>query len=470
MKQQVPICVDLDGTLLKTDLFFESIIQLLKRKPFSVFSLFLWRLRGKAYLKNRIAALIPICSEFLPYNQKVMRFLQEAKEKKHPLYLATGSPKAYADQVAEHLGLFDDIFSSDASINLTQKNKMRALVDVFGEKGFIYIGNSNDDISIWKVAKAAYFVNTSLSIQKKVKAFTSTTSVIDDRKISIRLILKQLRIYQWVKNALLFVPLIASHSFAGFLDTVIAFFSFSFLSSAIYVINDLCDLEADRQHSTKKNRPLASGEMPVQFGAALTLLLSSLSFGLAHFLPIKFTSVLLFYLAINISYNVALKTKPIIDVLCLSMLYLLRVLGGHAVTGVPLSSWLTTFALFFFLSLALIKRYTECSTQEVVVGRGYGSNDAHFISAIGISSNAISILVFALYLNTEQVTKIYRSPEYLWFFIPILFYWINRLWLKAFRHQMHDDPVVFALKDRISHYLAIILILVILAAYHFSWP
>ncbi len=465
-KEAVPICVDLDGTLVKTDLLFESIIQLLKRKPFFLFALLIWRLKGKAYLKSKIASLIPICTEFLPYNAKVVQFLRKAKQNNHLIFLATGSPKAYADQVAKHLGLFENTFSTEMGINLTRENKMRSLVHEFGEKGFVYIGNSRDDVPIWRAAHSAYFVNTPHSIQNQVKRFMTQTSVIDERAISLQSIVKQLRIYQWVKNALLFIPMITSHSWTGAFDVFLAFFSFSFLSSVIYIVNDLFDLEADRQHPTKKNRPLASGELSIQFGLALAFVLVLMSFSLTYFLPKSFIGILFFYFIINISYNTVFKMKPIIDVLSLSMLYLLRVLGGHAVTGIPLSSWLTTFALFFFLSLALIKRYTECDTKESMKGRGYGPSDVTFISTLGIASNAISILVFALYLNTEQVAKTYQSPEYLWVSIPLLFYWINRLWLKAFRRQMDDDPVVFAIRDRISHYVAILLGLAILSAYY----
>jgi 4-hydroxybenzoate polyprenyltransferase len=465
MRKPLPICVDLDGTLLKTDLLCEAIIQLIKRNPFHLFKIFGWRLKGKAFFKSKVAEYIPIKSQFLPYNQKVLNFLEQASKNAHPLFLATGAPKVYAEQIANHLGCFEKVFSSDGSRNLIKANKANSLVDFLGEKGFSYIGNSKDDIPIWKMAKDVYFVNTPMHVQKKVRLFASA-SVIDEQSISLSLILKQLRVYQWAKNFLLFVPLIASHSFSGFYKASLAFLSFSFLSSAIYVMNDLCDLEADRQHPTKKNRPLASGALPIQFGLLLPLLLLPLSFALAQFLPYRFTGVLLFYLVINIGYNLVLKTRPIIDVLSLSMLYLLRILGGHVVAGVAFSPWLTTFSLFFFLSLALIKRYTECITKETVIGRGYSASDASFISALGITSNAISILVFALYLNSNQVLKVYRSPEYLWIFIPVLFYWINRLWLKASRMQMHDDPVVFALKDRISHYLLVILAFSILAAYY----
>ncbi len=460
----IPICVDLDGTLVNTDILWESMIKLCKGNPLYLLRLIAWRLRGRAFLKKKVAERVSVQSEFLPYNQKVLAFLQEAKAQNRPLVLATGSHITEAKKVAQHLGCFEQVFASDGNVNLTRENKQKSLVQAFGEKGFWYIGNSRDDVPCWKKAQAAYFVNTPLRIQKQVANEVPFSEVIDQKKFSWRVLMKQLRVHQWVKNTLLFVPLITSHTFHTAIDALIAFFSFSFLSSAVYIFNDLCDLESDRQHPTKKDRPLASGALSIQFGIGLIFTLIPLSFCLASLLPERFVWIVVAYSGLNLSYNLSLKARPILDVLCLSSLYLLRVLGGHAVTGVPLSSWLTTFALFFFLSLALIKRFTEMTTKKNAVGRGYLVTDATYISILGLTSSAIAILVFALYLNSEQVVKMYRSPEYLWFFIPILFYWINRLWLKAFRQEMHDDPVAFALKDRISYCLLGMILLVVFLA------
>lgn len=284
----------------------------------------------------------------------------------------------------------------------------------------------------------------------------------ENKTVLVRLIGQELRIYQWVKNLLVFLPMLSAFDFTNALEAFLAFGAFSCCASSIYVINDLFDLEADRQHHRKRSRPFASGQLPLSYAPWLYIPSLLFSFLLALKISFPFFSCIIAYLGISLAYNLILKKKALLDVFCLSFLFLLRIYAGSVATSVTLTPWFMNFAFFFFTSLAFLKRFTEFSTEKMVVSRGYSSNDAEFMGILGISTAGISVVILSLYLNAPQVKELYKQPELLWFLVPILFLWISRAWLKGYRKEMHDDPVVFALHDKASRYLLAATLLIIL--------
>ncbi|MFC1785846.1 UbiA family prenyltransferase [Candidatus Neomarinimicrobiota bacterium] len=290
---------------------------------------------------------------------------------------------------------------------------------------------------------------------------------------------KALRIYQWSKNMLLFLALFMSHKILEpqlFIQMVIAFFSFSLCASAVYIFNDLFDLEADRKHPSKQNRPFASGQISALNGKLVIPMLLFVSFLLSIvFLPKTFTVALIIYLTITTSYTLYLKEKLVIDVLVLGALYTLRVYAGGLSAEIEVSSWLLGFSWFFFLSLAFIKRYTDLlliknNNQEELLGRGYGVVNLGIVQKTGIASGFVSLLILALYINGDQVMALYKQPKLIWITIPILLYWLMRMWYVAHKGRMTDDPIVFAIKDKISYamFFAIVIILIVAANLNIS--
>ena len=281
--------------------------------------------------------------------------------------------------------------------------------------------------------------------------------------------LRLIRIHQWSKNLILFVPLLTSHRFlepGPFWAAVVGFFSFSFLASASYILNDLLDISHDRNHPTKKSRPLASGVLSYQGAKIVGILLEIIGFILALLLPKGFSLCLGVYLGLSLVYSLWIKRVAVADVTLLAGLYTLRLLAGQEAEQITYSVWLLVFAIFFFFSLAIVKRYVELQESESkpklnVAGRGYQSADLFMVGALGASSGLVSVLVILLYVNSTEVRMLYARPTLLLLLAPLFLYWIGRLWILACRKELHEDPVVFALRDRVS-YLVGALILMIL--------
>ena len=468
-----PLCVDLDGTLINTDLSIESLLLLVKRNPLYIFYLPFWLLKGKAAVKAKMAERVSLNAVFLPYNRAFLDWIRREKESGRPLWLCTGSHQSLAEAVAQHLGIFDGVMATTAAENFTGETKARGLVAHFGERGFDYCGNERKDIAVWKVSHGAIVVNAGKSLEERARAVTDVKAVFPCKaKEKAKALLAALRLPQWVKNVLIFVPLIAAHrvtDLAALQETVMAFWSFCFCASAVYLLNDMLDLEADRQHPTKAARPFAAGTLPLTAGFILIPLLLAVSFMIALLLPAEFIIVLAGYYLLTTAYSFALKRLPMVDTLCLACLYTLRIVAGAAATGVPLSFWLLLFSLFFFLSLAWVKRCTELdairrSGKELAVGRDYMTDDLPLLKIFGISAGYLSILVLALYINSPAVTALYRHPQVIWFLCLLMLYWINRIWLKTHHGKMHDDPVIFALKDKTSFAVGLLALLTLLAA------
>lgn len=466
-----PLCVDLDGSLIHGDLLHESSLALAKKKPWYLPAFAGWLMRGKAHLKQRIADHVDIDPALLPYNQNLLCWLHEQRKTGRMLILCTASNQKYANAVAEYLGIFDEVMASDGSSNLSNKNKQAALVSRFGDKGFDYIGNSSADMNVWSSAGQAIVVGSN-GIARRAARVSPVGQHFHNIKPTLATWARAMRLHQWLKNLLIFLPLLGSHRWSEpstFMTVLLGFVAFGLCASAVYLLNDLLDIESDRRHPRKRTRAFASGKLSVPSGiiASVTLFIMALLF--AALLNETFLGWLLAYAALTTIYSFFLKQFPLVDCLALAGLYTLRIVAGGAVISQPLSFWLLAFSLFLFLSLAFIKRYSELvavvkAGKNSAHGRGYRAEDQQLLQSIGLASGFSSALVMALYLNSNEVAALYKSPQMLWFTMPVLLFWICWVWLKASRDEMHDDPVVFAVRDPASLIAGALFVAVIWAA------
>lgn len=449
----IPLAVDLDGTLIATDLLWEGLFALLKKNPLNIFLVPFWLLKGPARLKQAIAAAVDIDPATLPYRPEILERLREEQAHGRKIVLATGTPRKFAEAIARHLGLFDAVLASDGAENLTAERKRKALVDAYGDGGFDYAGNSRHDLKVFDAARDAIVVAPDRAAARW--QVSHSCELIAAQKPSWRTILKMLRVHQWLKNVLIAVPLVLAHKYFNLdmlVPAVLAFVSFSAAASAIYIVNDFFDLTLDRAHPTKRERPFASGKLSIPFGLASVAILLVISLVAAAFTTIEFIAVLLVYLVATTAYSVAVKRMLLIDVLALAGLYTLRILAGAAATGVDVSFWLLAFSIFFFLSLALVKRYVELRTSslsvgERIAGRGYRIEDQEIVAQAGMASAFSSALVLALYIDSSAVRELYEHPWLVWPLAPIVLYLTMRIWILARRDELHDDPVVFIIRD-----------------------
>lgn len=459
-----PLCVDLDGTLVKSDTLPDSLLALARTRPLDLLRGPLWLARGKAALKAQIAARVVLDVRHLPYNRRLLEYLEVERGQGRRLYLATGADQALAARVAQHLGIFDGVLASDGTTNLTAGNKLRGLRETFGDEGYDYIGNASADLPLLEHARRAMIANPSPGLALRLRSRgIAVDRVFEERRPAPRAILKALRLHQWAKNILIFLPLLLAHTLLLSLlaDALLAFASFSLCASATYILNDLLDIEADRRHPRKKLRPFAAGDLSVKTGAALAAGL--LGIGLASaviLLPARFLVWLLIYLVTTLSYSLYLKRIVLADVILLSGLYVLRMLAGSAATQVPISPWLGALSLFLFLSLAMVKRFSELQNtrargQTLANGRGYLLGDIEQLRSFGTASAYASVVVFSFYIGGHDagghdVSALYRHPEWLWLITPLMILWLSRVWLLASRGELDEDPVIFAVTDRIS--------------------
>ena len=458
MSSSKVIAVDLDGTLTLTDTLHESVLALVRNNPFFLFLLPFWLMKGIAYLKSKVAENSVLDVSTLPFNLPLLNWLSEEKKNGAKIVLCTAANVKVAQAVAKYLYLFDDVISSDAKINLKGINKRNALEERFGKNGYDYAGNSNADMDAWAGASQAIVVNANGAVHRKASQVASVSHTFPSDSVSFSDWIRELRVHQWLKNLLLFVPLLAAHQLGNvqaLSALLIAFVSFSLCASAVYITNDLFDLENDRRHPRKRNRPFASAKLPIIQGVAVAPLLIFISIGLGLLVGTEFLIVLLLYLLLTVSYSLFLKRIVLVDCLALATLYTIRIIAGGAAVSLTLSFWLLAFSVFIFLSLALVKRYAELLVQlqageSVAHGRGYQVSDASLLQTFGVSSGYISALVIALYMRSEDVLSLYAQPTAIWFVLPILLFWVSWVWLKAARGEMHDDPIVFAVKDRAS--------------------
>ena len=468
----IPLCVDLDGTLIRTDSLVETAALFLKQYFLMAVLFPIWLLSGRARFKEEIASRIKLDVAYLPYEDKVIDVIRQARGDGREVILCTGANQRYAEAVADYLGLFDGVIASDANTNLTSGEKRRVLTQRYGKGGYDYIGNDRKDLPAFRNARKSILVSPTFILRRAQSSLADVEMLVRKTAPSPRYYLAQLRLHQWLKNALVFVALFASQSFnelQAVLAAVSGFIAFGFCASSIYLLNDLMDLPADRRHPRKRNRPFASGAIPTGQGLLLIPLLAILGFVLASTLNVYFVLILFLYYIVSLNYNLWAKNIAVLDTLFLAGLYTLRIIAGAAAISVVPSFWLLAFSMFFFLSVAMAKRYSELidldlESDECVPGRQYRVIDLNTLISQGAASGYASILVMALYINSEEVLKSYSHPQIIWLTCPLLLYWINKLWLNAQRGEMHDDPLVWAIENRVSRGIAIMFALVLIIA------
>lgn len=466
----LPICVDLDGTLLRSDLLLESALALLAQRPWMLFVLPWWLLRGKAHLKRQVASRVSLDPAALPYDPRVLDWLR-ANPQRHRV-LCTASDEGLARPVAAHLGCFEEVMASDGHRNLSGAGKARALVERFGERGFDYAGNGAVDLAVWSHARRAVVVNAGDALARSAARRCEVEQHWPAKGGGLKTWLRALRLHQWLKNLLVFIPLLASHRFfqpEALLASATGFVAFGLCASGVYLLNDLLDLPSDRRHPRKRLRPFASGALPLLHGALLAPLLALAGLGLAWWAEPRFALVLAAYYAITLGYSLQFKRVVMLDVILLAALYTVRIIGGTVVIGAALSFWLLAFSMFIFLSLALLKRYTELATmlaegRSDAAGRGYTVDDLPLLQSLGAASGYLAVLVLALYINSPESITLYARAQVLWLLCPLMLYWVSRTWVIAHRGEMHDDPVVFAATDRVSQVVGLLCGAIALAA------
>ena len=464
----IPLCVDLDGTLVKIDVLHQSFFPLLRRNATQLFRLPAWLRAGKARLKAEVAARILPDPATLPYNRPLLRFLKDEREKGRRIVLTTAADRRVAAAVADHLGIFSEILSSSEAENLRGEAKLSAIHR--RHSTFDYVGNDRSDAPLWDAAEKIYLANPSSFAKKRYE--NRAERVFEDRRGGA--VARAMRFRQWLKNLLIFAPAFLAHRFSDpsvWLRALLAFLAFGLAASSIYVLNDLFDVEADRHHPRKRARPLAAGDLSVPVGLALSAL-SALGAGvISSFLPIAFSGALSAYFLLTVLYSLRLKQLAVVDVLTLAVLYAMRIVAGGMATETPISSWLVIFSLFLFLSLALVKRLAELKEGEASNfegidrrERGYAPGDLPLLMAFGTAAGYLSVFVFTTYLAGDQVARLYTRPEWLRLFCPLLLYWITRIWLLSWRGRLHDDPLAFAAQDAQTYVAGALGIVIVLLA------
>lgn len=454
------IAVDLDGTLSYTDTLHESALCLLRDSPINILALPFWLLEGKAPLKAKVADRVELDVTTLPYNTALIDWLKEERAAGKRIVLCTATDIRVAQAIADYLDLFDEVLASDGITNNAGINKRAVLEAKYGIKGYDYAGNSAADIAVWAGARQAIVVNASDGIAKQAAQVANVSKVFLPQapRYALSHWRRVFRVHQWLKNLLLFVPLLAAHQISNIqslITLLLAFVSFSLCASAVYMANDLLDLESDRKHPRKRYRPFAIAAVPIKVGVVLTPLFAITSFLMGLVVDMAFTAWLVIYFSVTCAYSLWLKRLALIDCLTLAALYTLRIIAGAVAVAIPLSFWLLAFSVFIFLSLAFLKRYAELQVQAGVgnshaQGRGYAVTDAPLLQTLGITAGYVAVLVLALYLQGDTVVTLYAQLQLIWFAVPLMLFWVSWVWMKAHRGEMHDDPIVFAIKDKAS--------------------
>ncbi len=452
------LIVDLDGTLIKTDMLHESFWSSVKRNPSTAFLALISLVYGKAALKDRLSATSDVNVATLPYNRSVIKYIEEHRLEGGKSVLITGSSQAYADKVSGYLKLFDEAYGTRDGNNLTGKAKRDFIHDFLGFKSFSYIGNSRDDLHVWRHANKVITVNTSKRIRKEAEGIGKPSEHLLTDDVSAISYFKLMRTYQWLKNMLIFLPILAAHQLDrdNIITGLLGFFSFSLVASSVYVLNDLLDLGHDRSHPRKRSRPLAAGDLSIANALLLMPVLLLFGFGIGAVLGFSFVLVLTLYLILTTLYSVKFKTIAVLDIVLLGALYSLRVFAGGVSSDIKLSFWLIAFSTLFFLALAAVKRQAELIDTlqrgaDHLAGRGYETADLPIINMVGLVSGFAAVQVLALYVNSEKVQELYMTPEALWGVCCILLYWVIRIVFVTNRGLMTDDPILFTVKDKVSY-------------------
>ncbi len=481
--QYLALCVDLDGTLVKSDTLVDSVLAMARHRPGELLHIPGWLAQGKAAFKRHVTAAVDLDVAHLPYNQALLEFLRVQHGQGRAIYLATAADRRLAERVAEHLGIFAGVLASDGATNLAGGNKLAAFREHFGER-FCYIGNARPDAELLAACESPMVANPERALRTRLRrSGTVAAETFHDRAPLVKSWLRAIRLHQWAKNTLIFVPLLLAHAWnpGTFAGAGTAFLSFGLCASGTYIINDLLDLEADRRHPRKRRRPFASGDLSAISGVVMVALLLIVSVllalalphivaavpgGAALLKPYSFLGWLGLYTATTLTYSLFLKRKLLLDVFVLSGLYTVRILAGSAATGVPVSAWLAGFSVFFFLSLAFVKRFSELEGLRerggsVTNGRGYFVSDLEQLRALGTGAAYAAVVVLTLYINNAETNLLYQHPARLWMAVIVLLLWLSQVWMLASRGQMHDDPVVFAITDKRSLLLGVLMAAVV---------
>lgn len=454
----VPLVVDLDHSLVMTDTLWESVVKLVRdRGPLALLPAASALRRGRESFKSYLADRVLPDASRLPYHPGVLEQIEAARAQGRPVWLVSAADQRIVHAVASHLGGFDQALGSTRATNLKGAAKLDAIQQLTGGGAFEYLGDHPSDLAIWRSASASHAVLPKGEVPSWAAGIEFATR--HDRLGGTLDLFRAIRPHQWVKNILVLLPLVMAHKLMDFSlwpAVVAAFFAFCFGASAVYLINDLLDLEADRAHRSKCNRPLAAGRLAIPRALLLAGVLAVLSLGLAAAVSPGMFGIVVLYLAVTTLYSVDLKRRLLVDVLTLAGLYTLRLVAGGVAVGVVVSPWLMSFSVFFFLGLALVKRYVELKAIEKAgqfrtVGRDYTPADLPMVGSAGLASGYLAVLVFTLYISqSPMATRLYERPQVLWLVAPLLLYWITRLWFIAHRGELEDDPIVFALKDKVS--------------------
>ena len=467
----IPLCVDLDGTLTPVDTLHENLLGLIRQAPSAVLAIPIWLCSGKAKMKRQMATRAKFDATNLPINQQLLDWLKSERASGRPIMLATAADQRIALQVANEVGIFDEIFASDGERNLSADVKRTELVKRFGERGFDYVGNENADELVWRSARKAIIVGSNRQIEK-ARRVTEIDRAFPTVSAGPLTWLKAMRLHQWVKNVLIFLPALLAHKIlqpAILLESVLAFVAYGLCASSVYLVNDLLDLSVDRRHPRKCKRAFAAGLLSIRSGGFAAIVLLAISVVIALLVGWRFAAVLGGYYVLTWSYSLRLKRAALVDVMTLAGLYTVRIIAGAAATAIPLSFWLLAFSVFIFLSLGFVKRYTELdearkADRMSTHGRGYRADDLPLLMNLGVSAGYCTIVVMALYINSADSQALYRHNKPLWLVCPLLLYWISRVWLLTSRGQMPDDPVVFAMRDRLSLLILGLLGLIVILA------
>lgn len=471
--KNLPIVVDLDGTLTPADTLVESIVKCVRQTPINLLKILVWSMKGRAALKSRIAEHTLICGESLPYNEQLLDYLRAEKACGRRLVLATAAHQSIAENVSRHLGLFDDVLATEEGHNLKGTAKLEAIRKKVGDR-FIYAGNSRADVPVWLACNGAILVGVPSGIARSMRREVDVLREFPASNTEIRVWIRALRVHQWVKNILLFVPLLTAFSFLDIgkiTSILLAFITFSFAASSTYILNDLWDIDNDREHPRKRNRPFSSGRLSVISGVGMSIILMVAALLIARLLLSPGFLVMLFlYVLLTTVYSLQLKEHVMIDVLMLSLLYTLRILAGSVAIGVRTSFWLLSFSVFIFFSLAIVKRCAELKAlagkgKHSTQGRDYSVDDLVVLWPLGIGSALSGVVMFGLFISAADTYYRYQSPEFLWIVAVALIYWLSRIWIKTSRGEMHDDPVIYAIKDRTSRIVVMVMLAATLVAH-----
>jgi 4-hydroxybenzoate polyprenyltransferase len=453
----LPLVVDLDGTLLATDCLHEGLVKVAFEQPLAVPRLLLALARGRQHLEAPTHAFAPLDPAALPMRKDVRRLIETERARGRAIHLVTAADDRIAQAVAAHLGLFDSATGSTADRNLKGEAKAAHLRQRFPE-GFVYAGGSAADAPVIKSAKGAVLVAGAARRKPNldgVKIVASPPAPLSFPRTWARL----LRLQHWLKNLLVLVPLFLSQQFtspASIGLSLVAFLVLGLIASGTYILNDLVDLAADRAHPVKRARPLASGAVPTAHGVPVSAALILAGLGISLWLSMSFALVVAGYLALTLAYSLGLKRMALLDTYVVGILLTLRVVAGMTLLATPISPWLISFSIALFTSLAMAKRHAEihriaAARSERYTGRGYRADDLPATLAFGIGCALAALLIMLMYINLEVApVGLYRTPQWLYFIPGVLMSWIQRVWLLAHRGELHDDPVVFALRDPVS--------------------